>query len=211
MIAARWCECGGRTDAEAKSVQDLMAGKRLVIGTISPANSTHDVPSILNATLDTNMQLVPGYAGFQRIKLAIQAREVEGICGGWDGFPLVFEEMLQGEKPEMRILVSVGNLSPQAQALPYFQGVPVAESLAKTEEARQLLRIMSIPAQISKPFAVGPDVPLERLAALRRAFVQTYADQQFLAKPAKPSCSWGSAPARKCSGPYRSWPVCLHP
>jgi tripartite-type tricarboxylate transporter receptor subunit TctC len=175
--------CTGRIDSGVSSVQELMSGsKELLIGTISPANSTHDVPAVLNATLGTKMKLVPGYESFNVIKLAIERKEVEGVCGGWDGFVLVMNDLIQPDKPVLKTLVSLGPLTPQAQEFPFLKDVPVAESVATTDEAKQLLRVMNTPAQMSKPFAVGPGVPMERVAALRDAVAKSYADAEFLAE-----------------------------
>lgn len=176
--------CAGRTDTGVSRIQDLIGagGKELIIGTISPANSTHDVPAVLNTVLGARLKLVPGYESFQAIKLAIERKEVEGICGGWDGFVLVLPDMIQPERPVLKTLVSLGPLSPQALEFPFLKEVPVAETLAATEEARQLLRVMNTPAQISKPFATGPGVPADRVAALREAVAKSYADPEFQAE-----------------------------
>jgi tripartite-type tricarboxylate transporter receptor subunit TctC len=173
--------CSGRTDTGVNSIQDLMAGKELIIGTISPANSTHDVPAVVNAALGTNMRLVPGFESFNTIKLAIDRKEVDGACGGWDGFVLVMPDLVEGANPVLKTLVSLGELTPEAQTFPHLRGVPIAEQLATTEEAKQLVRTMNVPALMSKPFATGPGVPAERVAALRDAAARSFADPEFKA------------------------------
>ncbi len=50
---------------------------------------------------------------------------------------------------------------------------------------------------IGKPFAVGPEVPPERVDALRRALAQVYADQQFLAEARQAKLFVGFSPGQE--------------
>ena len=63
-----------------------------------------------------------------------------------------------------------------------LRDVPAAERLAPTEEARQLLRAAEAPNLAAIPLAVAPEVPAERVAALRNALMDTFADPGFLAE-----------------------------
>src|ERR671932_768822 len=64
--------------------------------------------------------------------------------------------------------------------------VPTIAEIARTEEQRQLLRYgVYIPSQFTRPFAVAPGVPAERVRALREAFMRTLADEEFLAAAEK--------------------------
>src|SRR5439155_938767 len=60
--------------------------------------------------------------------------------------------------------------------------VPVASSLAKTEEARQLINAgIIVPTAISRLYALPPGTPADRLQALRAAFLETLRDPEFTA------------------------------
>lgn len=174
--------CAGRTDAGFNSIEDLMKGVPLSLGSTGLGTSSYAVPSVLNATLGTKIKLVPGYADFTKVKLAIEGKEVDGACGGWDGVVQSFGDLLEGDKPTLKTFISLGSLTPDAAAQPALKAVPVAETLAKTDEARELIRAVNVPAQMNKPFAVAPEVPRERVEALRRAVAQAFADAQFLAE-----------------------------
>ncbi|MBI4494433.1 MAG: hypothetical protein HY690_16750 [Chloroflexi bacterium] len=54
-----------------------------------------------------------------------------------------------------------------------------AEAIAPDEEARKLLQGAMAPSEISSPYAVAPEVPPERVAALRSALDTTFADPAF--------------------------------
>jgi tripartite-type tricarboxylate transporter receptor subunit TctC len=57
--------------------------------------------------------------------------------------------------------------------------------LAKTEEDRQILDVHFGQQLLSRPFAAPPNIPADRLAALREAFTKTMQDKEFLADAQK--------------------------
>ena len=54
---------------------------------------------------------------------------------------------------------------------PDLQEVPLLMSLAPNEQAREVFELMSITADIGRPFLTAPGVPADRVAALRQAGV----------------------------------------
>ena len=88
------------------------------------------------------------------------------------------------------VLVVMGNRTPDH---PWLQGVPAAENLATTAESRQLLATVNGPSQMSKPYAVAPEVPRERVEALRQALTAVAADAEFLGEAEKAKLD-GSSP-----------------
>src|SRR5262245_28274430 len=66
--------------------------------------------------------------------------------------------------------------------LPDLQGVPLALGLAKTDEARQLIRSgIIVPTTVSRVYAMPPASPADRVRLLRAAFLKTLADPAFVA------------------------------
>jgi hypothetical protein len=57
--------------------------------------------------------------------------------------------------------------------------------LASNPEDRAVLRLLSAPTAIGRPLFTTPNVPQERLTALRRAFDATIADKDFVADAKK--------------------------
>ena len=53
-------------------------------------------------------------------------------------------------------------------------------SLLKSKEEIQMARLVFGPAEITRPFAAPPDVPTERVAALRKALLDLGKDQAML-------------------------------
>lgn len=167
--------CLVRTDLGIGSVQDLTR-RELVVGTTGPGAATHDTPAVLNAALGTRFRLVSGYEGISTINLALESREIEGYCVSFDAVQITARRLLEADPPAARVLVVMG---PQTPDHPYLRGVPAAETLAANDRARGLLRSAHAPSQISKPFAVAPEVPRDRVTALRKALEATYADAGF--------------------------------
>ena len=67
-------------------------------------------------------------------------------------------------------------------------GVPMALDLARTDEARQLIRTGIIaPTTVSRLYAMPPATPADRVRTLRAAFLETLRDPEFVndAKQAK--------------------------
>jgi len=60
--------------------------------------------------------------------------------------------------------------------------VPLVMDLAKTAEQRTILTLIFGRQVMGRPFAAPPGVPKDRVDALRKAFMETMADREFLAE-----------------------------
>jgi tripartite-type tricarboxylate transporter receptor subunit TctC len=58
-------------------------------------------------------------------------------------------------------------------------------SLAKTDAERQAMRLLFARTEYARPFFLPPEVPAERVEAMRRAFDATMKDKAFLEEAAK--------------------------
>jgi hypothetical protein len=58
--------------------------------------------------------------------------------------------------------------------------VPLLTELAKTEEQRQILTLISAPTLLGQPYLAPPGVPQDRVTTLRAAFASTMRDPAFL-------------------------------
>ena len=65
------------------------------------------------------------------------------------------------------------------------RNVPYAGDLVASERDRRVLRLLSNPAQLGKPFVVSAQVAPERIAILRAAFDAAMKDPQLLAEAHK--------------------------
>ncbi|MBI2087830.1 MAG: hypothetical protein HYT78_03690 [Deltaproteobacteria bacterium] len=174
--------CVARTDSGIASFRDVVEGKALTMGTMAPGSAIYDTPAIINAAFGNQMKLVRGFRGVADIVLATEGKEVDGYCAAWQAM------LTTGRHPRLlkdgiiKVIVIMGDKTPDH---PLLKGVPAAETLAKTEEARQLLRTMHAPSQIYVPYVVAPEVPKDRVEALRKAFWATYMNPEFQADAKK--------------------------
>jgi hypothetical protein len=63
--------------------------------------------------------------------------------------------------------------------------LPLIVDLAKTDEDRAIFRMIFARQVMAWPFAAPPGVPKDRADALRKAFMETMKDKDFLAEAAK--------------------------
>jgi tripartite-type tricarboxylate transporter receptor subunit TctC len=174
--------CVVRSDRGINDVQEVIGGgKEIVYATTGPGSPPHDGPAVMDATLGTHFKLVSGYAGSAQQDLAVQNGEADGKCGVLD------TSTLDGLKSGfLKPLIVMSDRTPDS---PYLRGVPAAETLAKNADDLALLRAVEAPMKIVRAFVAPPGVPADRIAALRQAFVRTYADPDFIAEAPKAQLS----------------------
>ena len=68
---------------------------------------------------------------------------------------------------------------------PDLPEVPLVMDLARTDEQRTILKTIFARQVMGRPYAAPPNVPKERVDALRKAFDATMADKDFLAEADK--------------------------
>src|SRR5215210_4743936 len=65
---------------------------------------------------------------------------------------------------------------------PDLPDVPLVMDLAKSDEQRQVLKLIFARQVMGRPFLAPPGVPKERAEALRKAFMDTMTDPEFVAE-----------------------------
>jgi len=169
-----------RSSSPIMSLDDAKRAK-VTMGATSPSAMSSIYPRIINNIAGTQFKVVTGYPGMAAVENAMERGEVDGIAGdSWyngHGSGVSFNWYLNGT---IRTIALVGSKRPAE-----FAGVPHLIDLAKDDETKQLLELFSSPAEVGKPVVLGPDVPAERVATIRRAFDATVVDRDFLAEAEK--------------------------
>jgi len=115
-----------------------------------------------------------GYKSAASIDLALEAGEVESRSGSsYDSLRSDHPDWLRDGK--VNILVQVG--AKRSKDMPH---VPLMHELARNDEERGILVLLSSAVTVGRPVFLPPDVPADRLAALRKAFDATMRDAAFL-------------------------------
>jgi hypothetical protein len=125
------------------------------------------------------LKVVAGYRGGQNVDLAMERGEIDGRCGvSWSS--LLARSAAWFEQRKINILLQFG-----LSRHPGLKDVRLMQEIAERGEDRAALELLQIPTLIGRPFLAPPDIPRERLAALRIAFDAMVKDQQFLADAGK--------------------------
>ncbi len=169
-ICVAWAATG------VKTIQDVMK-KELIIGGAGP-NDTEQFPSALNNILGTKFKIISGYSG-TGITLAMERGEVYGRCGwSWTSFNNQRPTWLKEKKVNILIQLTL-------KGLPEIGNVPVVIDLAKNPKDKAVLELIFARQALGRPYVMPPDVPADRLAAVRKAFMATARDPKFVAQMKK--------------------------
>jgi tripartite-type tricarboxylate transporter receptor subunit TctC len=172
--------CFLRSDAPAKTFPDTFRNE-VILGASNAGGTTRDLPAMMNNLFGTKFRVVTGYAGSKEITLAIERNEVHGACGiGWTGLPTMHPDWFA--KKLMNVVVQVDVKGhPDLNKI----GVPLAAQFAKNDEDRQVIELIESQGRFGRPYIMPPGVPAERIAALRKAFVDTFNDPAVRAEAGK--------------------------
>lgn len=166
--------CVARTGAAAKTIHDTVKTEIIIGGS---GGSTRDHPKLLNEVLGLKVKLVTGYPGTKEIVLAMEKGEVDGLCGiAYANIAAQYADQLKRGVIGWFLQESV-TPHPELTKL----GVPMATSLAKTAEDRQLLELSYSRGRLGRPYVIAPEVPADRVAALQKAFMDAMRDPQLIA------------------------------
>ena len=166
----------GRT--KIAKFEDLLTTP-LTVGGTSAAADTDQFPLVMKGVLGTKMKVVTGYPGGNDVNLAMERGEVDGRCGwSWSSVRSTRPQWLTEKK--ITILVQLA-LHKHAD----LPDTPVIIDLAKTDEQRQILKLIFARQALGRPFLAPPGIPAARAEALRTAFMDTMRDKDFLAEAEK--------------------------
>lgn len=160
--------------------ENLRSAKTPVkVGGVAPGDTTYNTAKLLIAALKLPIQLVAGYKGTAEIKLAAEAGEVAGGCWQWESIKSIWRQGL--DAGNVAIVLQV-NPKPHRE----LANVPNAVDFASDENSKLLLKYGGHdPAAITRPYAVAPGTPKDRVEILRKAFVEALKDPEFMADAKK--------------------------
>ena len=172
--------CVVRADAPVKDFKDALTHE-VIMGASAPGTSTRDFPALLNNTVGTKFRIVSGYPGTREITLAIEKGEVQGVCGfSWSSLSAQHPDWLASGF--IRILVQE---NPKGHPEINRMGVPHATDFAKSPQDRAIMELVYASEVFGRPYVLPPGVPAERVAALRKAFLDTMKDPELKAEGEK--------------------------
>ncbi len=163
---------------------DGLFKKQYTFGGTGP-NSTEFWPALFRNTMGAKIKLIKGYPATPQIHLAVERGEVDGVCQSWASFSEQAKSMLKAGTIKPLVQVS---LHPDKEmtklGVPMLSEVLTKDNLAKglsLEDVQLFFKLTVIPPIMGRPFAMAPGIPKARVAAMRKAFIDTSKDPKFLA------------------------------
>ena len=154
-----------------KTIQQAKEREVIVSSTGATGNSA-TMPKILNAVLGTKFKVVLGY-GTTEARLAVERGEAEGICGlSWPTLKASNPDWVKNDR--INILVQTG-AKPQSD----LPKVPVLLDLVTNPDDKAIIKLLSFPEEMGRPFVMPPGTPKDMVAAVRQGFDAALKDPQL--------------------------------
>jgi tripartite-type tricarboxylate transporter receptor subunit TctC len=153
--------------------------KELIVGGTGQAADTDQFPRILNGVLGAKFKIVSGYPGGNDVTLAMERGEVKGRCG-WSWSSVVATHKRWIDDKSITVLVQLS-----LNKHPDLPDVPLIMDFAKGEDQQQMFKLIFARQVMGRPYLAPPGVPADRADALRKAFMDTMRDPEFLAEAEK--------------------------
>jgi tripartite-type tricarboxylate transporter receptor subunit TctC len=170
--------CGVSRASGIAKFDDLLTRETL-FGATGATGPLSKFALALKNLLGAKIRLVQGYKGSASVKIAMQRDEVQGVCG----LPVSTLTSFWRDDWDSGAFKPIIQLSGAKH--PALRDVPHVDEYARSDEDRQLFALIFGAQVLGRPFAAPPDVPPERVASLRAAFMATMRDPAFLADAAK--------------------------
>jgi tripartite-type tricarboxylate transporter receptor subunit TctC len=156
--------------AKVQSMRDTFDTEMIVA---TPGQSSRIISTLLKNMLGLKLRILTGYPNSAEALLAMERREIDAAFLPWP--------VLQTERPEwlaqkkVRLLSQMGTESNQG-----LNEVPLVVDLARNDEERKILELMTRDSAIGRSLMSPPGEPPARVAELRAAFSATMTDPEYL-------------------------------
>lgn len=161
---------GIRKETGVTSIDDLRH-KEVFIASTGTGSQNYMFPVLTNAVLGTIMNVVPGYTGGGSDSLvALESGEMQGYASAWTHWNAnlhVFDEFIP--------VLTYG-----PTRMPDLVDVPTLLELVDDPADQAVVRLFGMIGTLGRGVATMPDVPEDRVAALREAFAEMAADPAFI-------------------------------
>jgi tripartite-type tricarboxylate transporter receptor subunit TctC len=170
-IAPQYNGCFVRKDSAIKTLEDAMKTETLISATGANSNSAV-MANVYNTLIGAKFKVIMGYSTAEQT-LAIERKEVDGTCVSYDNLLTSQPGMIERNLITWLIVL---NDKPVAE----LPGTPPATQFARSEQERQMLKLLIARNVLGRPYVVAKGVPEDRIAALRTSFMRTMSDPEFL-------------------------------
>jgi tripartite-type tricarboxylate transporter receptor subunit TctC len=186
--------CVVRPDSKVKKGEDLLTTE-IPVGGQGAGSQITIIPHFLSNVLGLRFKIVDGYQSPNEIFLAIERGEIDGTCQTYRG--VLFARPNAFKNGTLRILFSV-----EEDRIPGENAPTAHELFVKNEEQRQVLRFYNQATTIGRPSVIPPNVPKDRVDALRKAYNDSFKDPEMLAEAEKQGLNASPTTAQELEAKY---------
>jgi len=155
--------CAASGQSGVRSITEAST-RELIVGATGASSTAAQHARLLVNLLGYKLRIITGYQGTAQMRLAMETGETSAACALWASQALGAQKQ-DYESGKLVPIVQMGS-----KPHPVFGKAPVAYDLARDEEQRRIMRIVFGTTELSRPLIAPPNVPAERIAALRTAF-----------------------------------------
>jgi tripartite-type tricarboxylate transporter receptor subunit TctC len=160
-----------------KTLADLKTKETLIAST-GPLTQAEINSTMLNGVVGTRFRLIRGYKGSAEAALAVERGEADGTLMPWEFLKSAHADWIRD-----------GTISIVARyvrrPIPDRPDVRSVFELAQTPEQQSVLSLFLGSDEMGHPIAMPPDVPRDRLEAVRKALDTMVEDPAFIAEAAR--------------------------
>jgi tripartite-type tricarboxylate transporter receptor subunit TctC len=160
------------------------------VGCTGVNSQSYQYPASLKSLGGFRFNLVCGYPGSAEVILAIHRGEVDMFSGSWHVWRATQKSGLDDGS---LIPIIQGGLVRTAD----LPKVPLMQELVDEPKTKRVIEFISAGSAIGRALITPPEVPRDRLAALRTAFDKLVKDKDFIADAAKRSADLEPTPGAK--------------
>ena len=151
------------------SIDDLRSREVIIGG----SGDSAIIPQVFNYTTGTKFKIIQGYPGTSDLVLAMERGEIQGIgYYSWSNIPSKNPTWLSEQK--IQVLLQTGD-----QRSPELPDVPTVSELATDPGKRFVQDLWLSPLEFARPYAMPPETPKERVAAIQAAFGEMLKNSDF--------------------------------
>lgn len=170
--------CVASGQSGVKSIADAK-NRQVIFGSDGNDDSASHHPRFMARMFGFNIKVIAGYKGTGPALLAVDRGEIDARCSVWASLALTSRKA-DLESGKLVAIMQVGS-KPHA----VFGKAPLMTDFARNDEERQIIDFLFNTIDISRPLAVAPEVPADRVAILREAFWKAANSPELKADAAK--------------------------
>jgi tripartite-type tricarboxylate transporter receptor subunit TctC len=162
-----------------KTIDDLKQ-KQLIIGATSRSGDTYLLPLAVKNVLGLdNLKIITGYPGTREAAIALERGEITGRVWDMEGIKAGRPQWLKDGSLNILAQLAPGKM-PEVPA-----EVPLVKDYVANDDDKKVLDVIFTSTILARPYIAPPNIPADRVKALREAFMATMEDPEFLAETAK--------------------------